>query len=271
MLTLELSVVAYGPEQIGQVVEMLMAPVGWLRYTVSWQLPDGGDARIPAELRRDDVTVHITPTRGVSLNRNNALDHAAADVVLPTDCDVRYDMEALARLRELFEASPDLDFLLFRHRCGDNKPYPEKEMAVFRKPAPGLNVCVYETALRRTAIERTGLRFDPRFGPNSTRFPAGEDDVFYLTMLRKGLRGRYVPLTVSSQNGMTTGFRQIDDPMVARTSGVVIGMLFPWTAFLRVPLKAVRMRRAGQYPFFAALRELGRGALQSYFLSRPWR
>ena len=89
MLTLDVLIATHTPEGILRVADMNLPVVEGVRYIVSWQ--DHRDAEIPPALdARNDVTVDRFGQRGVSFNRNNAIELSTADVYLVADDDLRY-------------------------------------------------------------------------------------------------------------------------------------------------------------------------------------
>lgn len=270
MLTLQFAVATLGSDGINRLAERILPTTDGISWVVSWQLPhdNGPDPEIPASLRRNDVQIHIMRNRGLGLNRNNAMSHTDADIVMPTDDDLIYDLDAVREIIDNFEKYPSVDYIVFMVDGDDPKYYPPERQIILRNAPKGLNVTVFEIAYRRTAVENKQIRFDPRFGLGSPKYTAGEDEIFFLSLRRKGLRGLYVPLKVCRHTGKTTGFRAIKDPRIARSMGVVIGMSYPGTAPARIVLKAIRMGRSRQMTPLKALRHLCAGYIDSLFMKR---
>lgn len=268
MLTLELAIATYGDDGIVRASAMLLPEAEGIGYVISWQ---NGGGSVPAAIaRRRDVRLIRLDGAGLSRNRNNALAHSTADIVLPTDDDLIYSPDALNAVRRIFESRPDLDFLRFDCAAAGAAPHPTAAPADFCGRFPKMaNPTSYELAVRRTTAGR--VRFDERFGLKSGRYNAAEDDMYYHTLVRLGLRGRYEPLTVCRHPELSTGLRHIADPLVIRAMGVYIGVRYPLSGPLRIPLKAWRDSRAGRAAFLAGLRELSRGYAESFFISRPWK
>ena len=245
MLTLELAIATYGDDGIVRASAMLLPEAEGIGYVISWQ---NGGGSVPAAIaRRRDVRLVRLDGAGLSRNRNNALAHSTADIVLPT-----------------------LDFLRFDCAAAGASPHPTAAPTDICGRFPKMaNPTSYELAVRRTTAGR--VRFDERFGLKSGRYNAAEDDMYYHTLVRLGLRGRYEPLTVCRHPELSTGLRHIADPLVIRAMGVYIGVRYPLSGPLRIPLKAWRDNRAGRAAFLAGLRELSRGYAESFFISRPWK
>ena len=72
-------------------------------------------AMIPDILReRDDVTLATLRGRGLSRNRNNAIECSTADILLVADDDNRYTSAQLHKIIEVHEDDADADVILFR-------------------------------------------------------------------------------------------------------------------------------------------------------------
>lgn len=266
-MTLDVAISTLGETGIRRTAEMHLPAMQGVRYIVSWQTDDD-EATVPEELLRDDIAVHRLPGRGLSRNRNNALDKTNADIVLIADDDLRYTPQRLQTVIDIFSRHPQLDFATFMFDGDNHKCYPDSESDLRKLPA-GYFVSSVELALTRRVID-SGVRYDTRFGLGSD-LGAGEDELMYHTLRHRGFIGRFFPVTVTYHAGLTTGFRRITDNGVARAMGAVIGMAYPATGILRVPLKALRMHRSGQMSFPPALHSLAIGWIRQLFMKRPWK
>jgi glycosyltransferase involved in cell wall biosynthesis len=229
-----------------------------VRYVVSWQA--SGGAPIPAELvARTDVSVHRTDAVGVSANRNNALEHCTADVVLNSDDDLIYTAEGLQAVRCAFADHPEVDFAVFQYdgADADAKTYPTGECDLAELPK-NFWVATFQLAVRRNSAAGT-IRFNTAFGPGSEFTASAEDEVYLLTARRRGVNCRFFPITITTHSGLSTGLRRVTDIKVLHGVGAYIRLSYPRTALLRIVLKAWRMWRSGQCNPLFALRGLLRG------------
>jgi len=272
MLTMQLAIATLGQAGIDRAASMLLKPQPWLSYAISWQIPDRTPLQLPDILTRKDVAVSKFYSIGGSANRNNAFAISSADIVLPADDDLDYSLEALKQLRLFFEQHPDADYVLFCQDCSNiSKKYPDKtiEIPPFRQ-AP-FDVTTFEIAVRQKVVAGGHTRFDTRFGLNTPRYRCAEDELFALTLSKKGFKGYFVPLTVCRHNGVSTGYRPVSHHGIPRAAGVLISWKYPFTAILRWPLTAWRWARRGRYPFIKGLWWIGVGWFESFFLKKPWK
>lgn len=237
---LEVLICAYGADGIRRVAEAAHPAVEGVRYLVSWQMPEG-PAEIPAELSRPDFSVHRSQTRGLSLNRNLALGLSGAPLLLIADDDLVYTRQGLEDVIQAFESNPDADLLAFRYGDADGrfrKPYPAA-VTDLRSMPRGWYPSSVEMALRASRV-RGHFRFNENFGAGREFF-CGEEELFLHDILKAGLCGCFVPLTVCRHPGPTTQGR-VDPLSLARVKGAVFVRLHPLSWPLRMILHSARSK-----------------------------
>lgn len=255
-IELEVLVCTRGTDGIRRVAAMELPVVERVRYLVSWQ--DAG-TEVPLELCRDDVRVVVSPTTGLSNNRNDAFAASTAPLLLLADDDLTYTAAGLLSVIDVMESHPDVDFATFKHSGGDHKWFPDQEFDL-SQTVKGYYVTSFEMVVRRTMV--TGDRalvFDPRFGVGAKRFHAAEEELFVMDAMKAGYRGRFFPVEIVAHDGLTTGSR----PMtcgVLEAQGAFIGERHPWwSALPRLGVVAWRHYKAGRYHLMPALLNLMRG------------
>lgn len=264
--SLDLAVVTHRPEGLERVAKMLLPPAQGVTYVVSWQ--DHRDAPIPADLAaREDVKIYRFDRVGQSLNRNNAVAHCRAEIVLHSDDDVIYYAEGLADLRRAFRDHPEVDFATFRSDHGDMSRFPAEATNLLPRKLPkGYSVACFELAFRRELAP--WLRCCPELGLGSERFHGGEDEALLLAALHRGLNCWFFPVTICAHPHDSTGTKASLTDQNLLASGCIIALQYPWSAALRVPLKAWRLSRQGKAPLFRGLKLLAQGALAAPGLRR---
>lgn len=255
--TVDMAVCTWRREGIERFASSIPATMAGVRWLVSWQCSEGVD--IPASLAgRSDVTVIRTDSMGLSNNRNNSLHHATAQVVVVADDDVRYTAAGIQRLREAFAAKPDMDFCTFTVTQPDDKAYPADECRLSRPLPKGYYIVSFEMSMRLRVAQ--AMLFCPEMGIGAPLLGAGEEEIFLDTAMRRGYHCRYLPIVVGEHDHSSSGTVGRLDATVIRSAGAVIRRLYPTTWPLRLPLKAWRIHRAGQYGLAGALKHLVRGA-----------
>lgn len=250
-MNLQVLISTMGGEGIKRAAAVPVAPVPDVSYIVGWQMPEG---ELPLALRRDDIRVITSFERGLSRNRNLLLDHATADVLLIADDDLEYSPERLLTVIKAFENDPALELALFRYEGADVKRYPVRESSLTEHLPKGYYVTSFEIALRRDS-DAGRHRFNVLLGLGAESLLAGEESLFVQQLLHRGARVKFFPVTIVRHEGLTTGNRPLA-PGVVRADGALIRLTYPMSWPLRIPLKAYRLQRNGQFPFFKAIKEM---------------
>ncbi len=254
---LDLAVVTYGPEGMERVAKMLPEPAEGVRYVVSWQASEAKP--LPDLLRgRSDVEVHRIESKGISLNRNNALAHCTADIILFADDDLTLYPEGLTELRKAFAENPDVDVATFRSDHGDMSRFPTAKTILGTRLPKNYYVSGIEIALRRSSAG--ALCWCPELGLGVPRLHGGEDELFVLSAIRRGLKCCFFPITICAHPHPSTGTKRNPTPGNLRGAGCTIALTYPLSWPLRVPLKAWRLRRQGAKNILRSLYYLFCGA-----------
>lgn len=237
---------------IDRVATMLMQQRDDVSYLVSWQVPSLAEVVVPEELRRDDVRVVLLEGRGLSHNRNNALDNARGDICLIADDDLEYSEDSLGKVIECFEMNPQIDIATFCYdSLEDKKEYPNYEFDLSRFPK-GYYISSIEIAFRRNSVQGK-LRFDEHFGLGSPVLLAGEENVFVHDALTMGLKGRFFPITIVRHNHATTSVRECGERGLVMANAAYLHVAYRHDhMWLRAVLMAWRVSRAGKLPFMKA-------------------
>ncbi|MDE5839194.1 MAG: glycosyltransferase family 2 protein, partial [Paramuribaculum sp.] len=181
MTTLDIAIVTHTPEGAERVAKILLPPTEGVRYVVSWQAH--GDAPVPHELNRSDVLLLRFAGSGVSANRNNALNHCTAEIILIADNDIVFAPDAFKNIIAVFDSDPTLDLATFKAAIPGKVNYPERAVTLGRCLPKGYSVSAVEIACRRKAL--AGLRFCTDIGPG-TSLPNGEAEFFLHSAIAAG-------------------------------------------------------------------------------------
>ena len=259
MLTIDLAIPTHGPQGLARIEKMLLPPRKDVRYVVSWQ--NYGDAIIPDSLqKRDDVAIFTLDKTGVANNRNNAIDHCDADIILMADDDLTYYSDAFDIIINTFEEDITLDFAIFRVDFIRKKIYPEagtKLSVPFPKHYYASNV---EIAYRRKSMP--DLRYYPELGIAAPEMTSGEEELLAIAAVKRGLNCRFIDKTICSHPTESTGDKITPGNLMA--SGFIIRILYPISCLPRLVLKAWRVKKNGNGKFFHSLFPLIKGATRAH-------
>lgn len=263
MPKLEVLVSTFGAAGLRRMLESDPPHVEGVRYLVCCQNPEGEDVLPAAEAlhARGDTDVLFFKDRGLSRNRNHSLDMSAAPYLLIMDDDVKLDASGLEALIRCFDERPDLDFITLRVETGDARPraFPPAGHNL-RKKWRRYSAISFEIALRRSSVEKDGLRFSTLAGIGAPALGCGEEEIFVHRLIKAGLRGEYTGIRLGVHPGATTSERSAVRPEVVRAKGAVMRVLRgAFEAAVRIPLEAKRSK----LPYFRAFRYLTEG----YFYS----
>lgn len=237
---LDVCVAAYREKGLKNILALNHPEIEGVRYIVAWQYAQDSPTDIPPELsQRDDIVILPNDTTGTGANRRIALEHASAPLVLISDDDVSYTEEQLRKVINVFETHPHCDFILGHYHSSTNPySYPAEEFD-FRHQPKGFTFGAPVTAFRLSRVREKGVQFNPLFGVNSF-FMTGEDTLFVYEMSKRGLRGRYFPITICGHEDLSTGQRAGKEKGFIRAKGAFMTIIYPVTWPLRMMTHALR-------------------------------
>lgn len=261
---LQILVCTFGEEGIRRLAASDYPAVEEVEYLVSWQLPDG-DCDIPPPLaQRSDVRIVKTSSRGLSGNRNEALRLADAPVCMIADDDLHYDADALRKLIIYHRTHPEDTLVCFHCTIGGKKTmtFSEKEFRLNKKPR-GYYFTSVEISFKRAAVVATGVQFEELMGAGAPVLQSGEEEVFMLSLLRKGLSGVCIPLVVCNHPRPTTGERIVSTPSFSMVCGALLRFKHRRTWPVHLPMTAFVTARHTHRGFFDTCRLMICGAKYS--------
>ncbi|WP_311491810.1 glycosyltransferase family A protein [uncultured Anaerococcus sp.] len=173
------------------------------------------------------IRMITTDTRGLAISRNLALLNSTADIVVFADDDEVFEKGYLQRIKDGFIEYPDVDFFVFKtivYQEGKEivKVQEDKDLSFYNCLRYGSVHFVF----RREALARANLYLPILFGAGTSR-GSGEDSIFILSALRKGLRVRTnTSLIAKVYNDDSTWFKGFDEKYFY-DKGALARALFP--------------------------------------------
>lgn len=250
MLTIDIAISTYKPEGIKRLASHPLPKMPGVRYIVSWQMHQ--QAHVPHSLaEREDMKIYRFDTPGQSHNRNNALDHCDADIVIISDDDVILIPEGIERLRDAYERYPQMDMATFRSIHDPSVVYPAEETELACPLPKGYYAACFELSMSRKAA--SSLRFNPELGLNSPRMHGGEDEIMLLTAIRRQMDVRFIPTTICEHIHPSTGLKHHHTPENLRATGCVITLYYASSALPRIILKAIRLQKQSKDPLLKSI------------------
>lgn len=235
-----------------------------VRYIVSFQYTDERYLEMIPQvfLQRNDVQLYKYKGQGLSSNRNQALGHAKADIVIYADDDTRLLPTTFDTLKTTFAEHPELDMALFRASSYTGrllKDYPTTARDVKQVPTD-YHISTIEAAFRREKFQGV-IRYDERFGLGTKFLTCGEADIWLHDTLRHKLKVHYFPTTLVETSTMMKQNLLYVDAGVQRSYGAYLYYVGGYSVWYKIPHFALQSTWKGYCHFFPMLRHLLEGAL----------
>lgn len=134
--------------------------------------------------------------KGLSRSRNLAIQNATSDICILADDDIEYIPDYNNIIIEQFKLDSEADIIAFQVEGIDEefKKYHERPRKV--NFLTSMRISSVEIAFKRDTISGKGIRFNEAFGAGSKYF-AGEENIFLMDCLRKGIIIKYVPIKIA--------------------------------------------------------------------------
>lgn len=261
-MTLEVLICSFN-KGIVKVEDILLPHREGVRYIVSFQYTDERYLEmIPAKLtERADVRLLKYKGQGLSANRNQALLHAKADIVMYADDDTRLLPGTFDTMLSTFETHPEIDIALFTATSYTGrllKDYPTTERRITSVPED-YHVSAIEIGFRREKLQGQ-VRFDERFGLGTKFLTCGEEDIWLFDALHHALRIRFFPLPIVETSSMMKQSMIYVDAGVQRSYGAYLFYVHHHLAWFHTFRYALSSAAKGYSHFIPLLRHLNEGA-----------
>ena len=151
------------------------------------------------------------PEKGVGLNRNTALLHATADIILFADEDIVYCDDYEKKVLDAFEEHPEADMLLFNVQASEGREtYHTSEYGRVHWYNAG-RYPTYSFAVKRELIHKNNITFSLLFG-GGAKYSNGEDSLFLRDCLKSGMKVFKVPVLLGKETAReSTWFKGYND------------------------------------------------------------
>ena len=251
MMTLDILICTIG-ERISRVPQMLLPPREDVRYIVSWQTSGASFGQFStlteAFSSRRDVQVFTLDGKGLSRNRNNAIEHSTADICLIADDDCTFSNPQIDRIIQAYRSNTIDDVICFMAYTRDGKPlkrYPDRSLSYSEAVKEGYYPSSVEITFRRQRIG--DLRFNEEFGLGSGKYAFGEESVFLKDATNRRLNILFKHDTIVQTDAGTTGSKFLTDPSFQRSKGAVFGYCYPRSQAIMLCVKeALHYMRSGK-------------------------
>lgn len=189
---------------------------------------------------RDDVTLVVIDSYGVTKSRNEVLRRATGEVLIFGDDDILWDMDGLDRAVAEFAANPNLSLLLGRgvdETGALRKRYPSAVERLSKWNSA--KAATYEMLVRPADFRAANVWFDEDFGAGAINY-LGDEYILIADAARAGLACEFHPITVAMHPTESSGSRY-GSMADARARSVIFTRVFG--ALLAIPVRAVFVAR----------------------------
>lgn len=172
------------------------------------------ESREAFSFRNHSIRFFSTRERGLSKSRNMALQNATGEYLILADDDIVYVDGYAEKILDAFSRFPEADIVAFQTLAVDYGDRKVAQNSVGEGKAPRRKLYnSVRLVMRKSAIEKAGLRFHELFGAGA-KYHCGEDTLFVKEAKKSGLRiyeSKEIIATVSFSesswfHGYTEGF-----------------------------------------------------------------
>lgn len=189
-------------------LELLVAAMHKGPLEIAEEMQIGSDAVIVSqgdhyafeelEYQGNRIRYFAMKERGVGLSRNTSLMRAQADIGVFADEDIVYVPGYRELILSEFEKHPDADMIMFNVQA-----MPGRETYHIDKPGRVRiyncgGYATYSCAVRMEAVRQRNITFSLLFG-GGARYSNGEDSLFILECIKKGMKVYKVPILIGSE------------------------------------------------------------------------
>lgn len=214
------------------------------------------------------VVFITTNTRGLSRNRNVALQHISGDIILfcDDDCILPNDYERI--IIDEFHNHPKANAIKFYCESSNpERPLSFKKPKAFKKASVhnALSAGVVVLAIKRIVLERGNYRFNESVGAG-TKYYCGEDSIFIKQLIddNTGLYLSPTSMGIVRQEG-SSWFSGYNEQFFV-VSGYLYGLLYKKMAIIAAIRRAIRMRKKVNYSVRTLVRYMHKGIIESRIL-----
>lgn len=194
------------------------------------------------------VRLVTTSTRGLSKNRNIAIENISEDteLIMFSDDDLVFCDGYENIILDEFSRHPEADAIKFNLNCISERKLSmrpiEKFKKVGRREVTSFGVCAM--VVRKNVLIENDLKFNERFGSGTKNY-CGEDSIFLQEMFKNKVSFYVSPRYIADiDQSMTSWFEGYTEQYFT-VSGMIINECYPVLSFILVLRSAIKAHRRG--------------------------
>ena len=190
------------------------------------------------------VTIINSLEKGLSKSRNELLYNSNANIGIIADDDLVYLDGYDKIIEKAYKESKDADIICFKVYKGEKpfKKYSDKQEKInFIKSFQKSSV---EITYKVNSIIKNNIVFDENFGAGSKKYTAGEENIFLIDCLKKGLKIIYKPIFIAKlDDTRKSNWFKGYDYQYFKTKGAVFYRISKFCCFMLILQFAIRKYR----------------------------
>jgi len=211
-------------------------------------------------LIKENIKILNEYSKGLSKSRNIGLHNTSAEITIPTDDDVVFFPNLEDTIKTAFGHYPDADIITFQTiDATTNKLRKKYKKKPFKHNIRTLlKVSSIEIAYKTKSINKHRIKYDEKFGLGTNK-PTGEETIFLINALRKGLKIYYFPFPLCSHPLETSNTWYNKNLILAK--GALFKKIFPITYLIAIILFAITKYKKSNFTFLKFLKLLFKGSI----------
>mgnify|MGYP003306653570 CR=1 FL=1 len=197
------------------------------------------DETVEVLIGNSRVRMVTTRTRGVSVNRNIAIQNIGSDSqwILFADDDLRFYDGYAKLVQETFDRHPEADAVKYNLRSVSERKITMRPLVSFHRAKRWETGSwgVWGLAIKVGRLKETRISFHERFGPGTENY-CGEDTIFFQELFKKGINLYASPEYIADIDQSNSSWYEGYGERYFQTNGMVLHEAYP---ILCIPL-AVR-------------------------------
>jgi glycosyltransferase involved in cell wall biosynthesis len=179
-------------ENIRRVKEELLPQLKECNVVISHQITKIDIHPETEPLGKNVIYQHLFD-KGLSKNRNNALNYSTGDICIICDDDLKYISRFDKTILNAYANNPTADIITFRAVTPEGKFHDKLPNKKFKhNPKTILSVCSWMITFKKDSIIKNNLKFDDMFGLGS-KYNIGEENIFLKDCLTSNLNVIHIP------------------------------------------------------------------------------
>jgi hypothetical protein len=189
-----------------------------------------------------------TRTRGLSKNRNIAIENISADAeyVVFSDDDLVWKDGYENIILDAFEKHPECPVLKFNLNCVSERKIAMKRFKEFhiatRREVGSWGVC--GVAMKADILREGCLNFNERFGTGTPNY-CGEDSIFLQELFKKKYKTGCIPDVVADIDQADSSWFKGHDEKYFTVAGMILQEIYPVLCYPLIARSAIRAAKRG--------------------------